>query len=39
MSIGLVYFTIAKSLFYPEKMSHSGFSGAMIILALTVDAS
>ena len=39
VSIGLVYFTIAESLFYPEKLSHSGFSGAMIILVLTVDAS
>merc|ERR1711994_1146913 len=39
VSIGLVYFTIAESLFYPEKLSHSGFSGAMILLVLTVDAS
>ena len=31
-------FTIAKSLFYPEKMSHSGFSGAMIISVLNLDA-
>ena len=36
---GLVFFTIAKSLFYPEKLSHSGLSGAMIILVLNVDAS
>ena len=39
MSIGLAYFTIAKSLFYPEKMSHSGFSGAMIKSVLNLDAS
>ena len=36
--LGLVLNYCKKS-FFPEKMSHNGFSGAMIILALNVDAS